>query len=260
MEITLEKIELVKDRTGATYKEAKEALEANDGSVVDAIVAIEETINKDYDEYSEPLKDNKIIEKAKAIIAKGNVSRIIVRKDDEVFVNFPLTVSVVGVVLVPWGVIFGAIAAVGLNCAIEFVNDKGEILDINGAVVGVYDKAKVASKKVYDEIAGEGKAADKISDWLAAKSDKFDEIRNSEKVSDLVDKGVELTNAAKDKFSELNLREKLESLNIKESLEELKDQAEAAIKNATEEEEFPISDENTVDIEDVINEVENTEE
>ena len=45
MEITLEKIELVKDRTGVSYKEAKEALEAADGSVVDAIIAIEETIN-----------------------------------------------------------------------------------------------------------------------------------------------------------------------------------------------------------------------
>lgn len=40
MEITLEKIELVKDRTGVTYKEAKEALEAADGNVVDAIIAI----------------------------------------------------------------------------------------------------------------------------------------------------------------------------------------------------------------------------
>ena len=35
MEITLEKIELVKDRTGVSYKEAKDALEAADGSVVD---------------------------------------------------------------------------------------------------------------------------------------------------------------------------------------------------------------------------------
>ena len=42
MEITLEKIELVKDRTGVSYKEAKEALEAADGSVVDAIISIEE--------------------------------------------------------------------------------------------------------------------------------------------------------------------------------------------------------------------------
>lgn len=45
MEITLEKIELVKDRTGVTYAEAKAALEEADGSVVDAIIAIEETIN-----------------------------------------------------------------------------------------------------------------------------------------------------------------------------------------------------------------------
>ena len=44
MEITLEKIERVKDRTGVSYKEAKEALEAADGSVVDAIIAIEETV------------------------------------------------------------------------------------------------------------------------------------------------------------------------------------------------------------------------
>ena len=45
MEITLEKIELVKDRTGVTYAEAKQALEETDGSVVDAIIAIEEIIN-----------------------------------------------------------------------------------------------------------------------------------------------------------------------------------------------------------------------
>ena len=45
MEITLEKIELVKDRTGVSYKEAKEALEQAGGSVVDAIIAIEDTIN-----------------------------------------------------------------------------------------------------------------------------------------------------------------------------------------------------------------------
>ena len=34
MEITLEKIELVKDRTGVSYKEAKEALEFAGGNVV----------------------------------------------------------------------------------------------------------------------------------------------------------------------------------------------------------------------------------
>ena len=45
MEITLEKIELVRDRTGVTYREAKEALEATDGNVVEAIIAIEESVD-----------------------------------------------------------------------------------------------------------------------------------------------------------------------------------------------------------------------
>ena len=35
MEISLKKIELVKDRTGVTYAEAKQALEEADGSVVE---------------------------------------------------------------------------------------------------------------------------------------------------------------------------------------------------------------------------------
>ena len=50
MEITLEKIELVKDRTGVSYKEAKEALEKVDGSVVDAIILIEEGFESDQDD------------------------------------------------------------------------------------------------------------------------------------------------------------------------------------------------------------------
>ena len=58
MEITLEKIELVKDRTGVGYKEAKEALEKSEGSVVDAIVLLE---NKS------GAKTDEIIEKIRAI-------------------------------------------------------------------------------------------------------------------------------------------------------------------------------------------------
>ncbi len=44
MEITLEKIELVKEKTGASYKEAKAALEETNGSVVDAIIKLESVI------------------------------------------------------------------------------------------------------------------------------------------------------------------------------------------------------------------------
>ena len=66
MDINLEKIELVKDRTGATYAEAKEALEKADGSVVDAIIDLEEKMNKEHDAVDGgSLKDSPIFAKMK---------------------------------------------------------------------------------------------------------------------------------------------------------------------------------------------------
>jgi len=86
MEITLEKIELVKDRTGVSYKEAKEALEQADGSVVDAIIAIEETIDiSSKSKLGE--QGSAMVEKIKDAIRKGNISKITIKKDEEVILN-----------------------------------------------------------------------------------------------------------------------------------------------------------------------------
>lgn len=125
MEINLEKIELVKERTGCTYAEAKEALEKTEGSVVDAIIAVEETMNKAYDAVDGgSLKDSPIFAKMKEIVDKGNVSRILISKDEKTIVNFPLTAGVIGAVLVPWGAILGIVAALGTQCDIDFVDER----------------------------------------------------------------------------------------------------------------------------------------
>ena len=50
MEITLEMIDAVRERTGADYAEAKEALEKSGGSVVDAIVLLEKKSRINTDE------------------------------------------------------------------------------------------------------------------------------------------------------------------------------------------------------------------
>jgi hypothetical protein len=117
MEITLEKIELVKDRTGVSYKEAKEALEDADGSVVDAIINIEESIDiKGKSKFAE--QSAHIIDKVKEAIKKGNVAKIIVKKDDELILNLPLNVGIIGTVLAPWAVLAGVLAAFGTKCVI----------------------------------------------------------------------------------------------------------------------------------------------
>ena len=143
MEITLEKIEIVKDRTGSTYAEAKAALVAAEGSVVDAIIAIEGKMNEEHDKVDGgSLKDSPIFAKMKEIVDKGNVSRILITRNEKTIVNFPVTAGVIGAVLVPWGAILGIVAALGAQCSIDFVDAEGKVIDIDGKVIGAYDKAR----------------------------------------------------------------------------------------------------------------------
>ena len=151
MEITLEKIELVKDRTGVTYKEAKEALEAADGNVVDAIVAIEQSIDQGADAKLSSRKDA-LINKMKEVFKKGNVARIRVTRNGEVLINIPLNLGVLGGVVAPWGVIAATVAAFGFKCKIEFVKDDGSVINITEKAGVFYEDAKEKSTDIYEDI------------------------------------------------------------------------------------------------------------
>lgn len=166
MEITLEKIELVKDRTGVSYAEAKEALEAADGSVVDAIISIEESIDQDNGK-SFSKQGNAIIENIKALVKKGNVSKIVIKKDGEILLNIPVNLGILGTVIAPWGAVLGTLAAFGFKCTIELVGDDGTIIDVSdtvsdtvGSVVEkgsvVADEVKEKGTVIYQDVKGKG--------------------------------------------------------------------------------------------------------
>ena len=53
------------------------------------------------------------------MLHEGNITRIIVKDEkDNVLLEIPATVGVVGVVLVPWLAALGAITALAANCKI----------------------------------------------------------------------------------------------------------------------------------------------
>ena len=180
MEITLEKIELVKDRTGASYKEAKEALENSDGSVVDAIISIEEAANGK----TKGKQNSQMIAKIKDFVKKGNVSKIVVKKDDEVLLNVPLNVGLIGGVLAPWALIAGTIAAFGTKCKVEMVKDDGEVVELSDMAIDTFedvkekgsvlaDEVKIKSVDVYENV--KSKAEDAISKVSRKDSADFEE-------------------------------------------------------------------------------------
>jgi len=60
-----------------------------------------------------------VVKKVKELIKEGNVRRIIIKNEEgKTLVEFPLTIGVVGAVLLPMWAALGAIAALVTKCTI----------------------------------------------------------------------------------------------------------------------------------------------
>jgi hypothetical protein len=71
-----------------------------------------------YEQYK--VAGDRVVEKVKEIIREGNVRRITIRNEEgRTLIEIPLTVGVVGAVLLPVWAAIGAIAALVANCSIE---------------------------------------------------------------------------------------------------------------------------------------------
>ena len=130
MEITLEMVDQVRERTGVSYEQAKAALEAANGNVVDAIISIEHT--------DEPA-GIELGEKIKEAIKKGNVTKLRVSRDGKVLATIPLTagaaVGALGMIFAPFAVgatvVAGVVGKYGFNCKYELIKEDGSVEEIS---------------------------------------------------------------------------------------------------------------------------------
>lgn len=114
----LDKIDLVRERTGCSYEKAKQLLNDYDNDVVEAIIGFEkEKSNKQ--EFK--VKNENLIDKVKEIIREGNVKRIIIKQNDKVLLDIPVNFGVVAVVLAPYLTILGSIVALANDYKIEVI-------------------------------------------------------------------------------------------------------------------------------------------
>ena len=203
MEITLEKIELVKDRTGVSYKEAKEALEFAGGNVVDAIIYIEENIDNDYTGGDKKVV-GRIVDTVKEAVRKGNVTKIRIFHGEDLILNLPVTFGVVGTVLFPWGAVASAVAAALTKCRIELVKEDGTVIDVSEKAGNVYETVKDKGGVVVDGVV------EKSAELYATAKEKGSAFYETAKgvgtelYSNAKEKGSVLYSAAKDKASDIS--------------------------------------------------------
>lgn len=127
--ITLEKIDILRERAGVGYREAKEMLEKHNGDVIAALIEFESVQNKGWvDEFS--VRSGEVIEKVKEIIREGNVNKIRVKHDGRTLVEIPVSLGAVGAVVLPQLAALGVLIALFKRCTIEVVRkEEGRISD-----------------------------------------------------------------------------------------------------------------------------------
>lgn len=142
-EITLEKIDIIRQRTGVSYAEAKEALLNNNGNVVDTLIYLEKnqkTFTQNISEVS-----NELIDTIKDIIKKGNVSRIKVKKDNRLLVDIPVSAGIAAGAIslfYPSLLVIGAVTALATKITIEIERPDGRIEVINKIAKDTYEDIK----------------------------------------------------------------------------------------------------------------------
>ncbi len=85
-----------------------------------------------------------IVEQIKALVKKGNVTKITIKKDDEVILNLPLNIGLLGTTIglatAPWALVIAALVTVGTDCKIELQTVDGDVIDADGNSVETENK------------------------------------------------------------------------------------------------------------------------
>ena len=127
-EITLEKMDIIRDRTGVSYREAKEALERSQGSVLEALIELDEQKDANWtEEFS--VRSGDVIDKVKGLIYEGNVNKISVKSEGRTLVEIPVTFGAIGAMILPHLAVLGVLVAMFKRCTIEVVRNDGSKIE-----------------------------------------------------------------------------------------------------------------------------------
>lgn len=127
----LEKVDIIRDRLGVSYETAYEALKAEKGDLVKALIRLEKAQKRE----EITVKGYELVQKVKDIIKKGNVTKIKVKHDDRILVEIPVTLGVAGALILPQVAVLAGIAALVTQCTLEIERPPSEEQEENEEMV-----------------------------------------------------------------------------------------------------------------------------
>jgi hypothetical protein len=188
-EITLEKIDIIKERTGVSYTEAKEALEECDSDVVNALIYIEAKQKKSPKFNMEEMYTTKdeFLAWVKDILRKGNVTRVRIKKDETVVVDIPVNAGIAAgifALIYPALIGIGVLTAVITKVTIEITKEDGTVEVVNTIIKNTVDEVRERFNDTKDSFNKNNKnyknGKEDINDNVYQYTVKFEEKQKEE--------------------------------------------------------------------------------
>lgn len=127
--ITLEQVDLLMQRANVSYTEAKEALERCNGDIVESLLYLEkaEKINTQKSASSK-------IDKVTSFIDKLNATTFIMKKKERIYVNVPLSVALIAIILSLHVSILALVIAIIFGVRIAIIGENDIANKINSTI------------------------------------------------------------------------------------------------------------------------------
>lgn len=125
--ITLEQIDLVMQKTNVSYADAKEALEHCNGDVLEALLYLEK---------GERIQSHAVssTDKITSFIDKLNATSFIMKKKERTYVNVPLSIALITIILCFHVSIIAIVIALILGVKISIVGENDIAQKINSTI------------------------------------------------------------------------------------------------------------------------------
>ncbi|MDF2503347.1 DUF4342 domain-containing protein [Clostridium sp.] len=146
MSVKVELIDELRKRANVSYEEAKDALEKFNGDLVEALIYLEKQNKVKNNE------DSGFFATIKKIIKKGNSTKFIVRKKDNIILSLPVTIVVISTIIAPYITVIGLILALITGHRFKFKGTKGEATKVNETLDKISNAVDTA-KKSFNENA-----------------------------------------------------------------------------------------------------------
>ncbi len=155
---TAEAIEAI-DQASGDYETALKFLKEKNAQPINIVLVEKEQSSEEKQKEDEEKTNSKeeytakgkdILKLIKKLLQEGNVTKLTVKKKNEVVLNIPVNAAAIGVVLIPYLSVLAGIAAIATDCTIQ-VERKGDVVvNVNDSLKNASDKLEKTVKDILD--------------------------------------------------------------------------------------------------------------